>query len=38
MKLIGFLMVTVGFILAALAAVVDQSALKQIDKSAVEVV
>jgi hypothetical protein len=38
MKLIGFLMVTVGFILAALAAVVDQSALKQIDDSTLEVV
>ena len=31
-------MVTVGFILAALAAVVDQSTLKQIDEKAVEVV
>ncbi len=38
MKLIGFLMVTVGFILAALAAVVDQSALKEIDESTVEIV
>ena len=31
-------MVTVGFIVAALAAVVDQSALKQIDDSTVEVI
>ena len=38
MKFIGFLMVTVGFILAALAAVVDQSALKELDKSTVETV
>lgn len=31
MKLLGFLLVTAGFILAALAAVVDQSALKSLD-------
>jgi hypothetical protein len=38
MKSLGFLMVTVGFILAALAAVVDQTALEQIDDSTLEVV
>jgi hypothetical protein len=38
MKLLGFLMVTAGFILAALATVVDQSALREIDESTVEVV
>jgi len=38
MKLLGFLLVTVGFIMAALATVVDQSALKALDESAVEAV
>ncbi|MHC4519148.1 MAG: hypothetical protein ACYTAS_11195 [Planctomycetota bacterium] len=38
MKLFGFLLVTVGFIMAALAAVVDQSAVRAADESAVEVV
>jgi hypothetical protein len=38
MKFIGFLMVTIGFIVAALAAVVDQSALKGIDDSTVEAI
>ena len=38
MKLLGFLLVTVGFIMAALATVVDQSALKALDESTVEAV
>jgi hypothetical protein len=36
MRLLGFLLVTVGFIIAALAAVVDQSALKALDETTTE--
>jgi hypothetical protein len=38
MKWIGFFLVTAGFVVAALAAVVDQGALKALDETAVEAI